>query len=83
MRRLWDWMGTVRAPFGKPWFTTTPGGRPIPNTWEGWSLIFGFVLWIFTTGPFVTSSSALGIAWLALSILAIVIGVWSKTQTRI
>lgn len=78
MRRLWIWMGTVRLPIGKPWFT---GAYPFPHTWEGWSLIVGFALWIFGTSPFFTSSEALGIAWASLSILAMVIVVGIKTQT--
>jgi hypothetical protein len=81
--RLWQWMGTVRAPIGKPWFTTTPGGRPIPNTWEGWSLVLGFAFWFFATGSLVSSSELLGVVWLALSVLVLVVTVWSKTQPRI
>jgi hypothetical protein len=80
MRHYRNWMGTIRLPIGKPWFT---GVRPFPSAWEGWSLIIGFALWIIVTAAFFTSSDALGIAWASLSILALVIGVGIKTQTRI
>ncbi|MBS0473010.1 MAG: hypothetical protein JSR60_18210 [Proteobacteria bacterium] len=81
-RRLWDWMGTIEAPIGKPWFTTTDGGSPIPNTWQGWSLLVVFALWTFFTVPLVPPSSALIAAYFLLTFLALVIGVWIKTKAR-
>jgi hypothetical protein len=83
MRSLWHWMGTIKAPIGKPWFTTTLGGRPIPNTWQGCLLLAVFALWVFFTAPLVPPSGALIAAYLSLTILALVLGVWIKTKPRI
>jgi hypothetical protein len=81
IRKLWDWLGSVKLPIGKAWFTTR-GRSPWPSTWQGLVVIVGFFLWIFATIPLVASTDFLRDVWLFLSIGTFVVVVGIKTQTR-